>query len=418
MVTFESPSWARWSRGMLAAAILAGCGPPPSEAQQYSLDSLLQSQPLRLDFTADGSSGPGFDFLMEAAADAQFVVVGESHNVKEIPQFTAQLFRALHDRFGFDYLALEDGPFVAELYSDIRGDREASFALANRYVNALQFWNDQEVQLIVDAGRTSDAPDAPVWGLDQAWGALHILDRLQDLAPGPSARTTAARLADEVRRPEARRPGEGRRRYISDTTTASDIDELQRAFTDAGPEAHRLIEMLEASNHIYRIRTSRPNLYVSNNIRERYMRRNLMERYNQARASGAPLPRVLLKFGQWHAMKGRNWGEVLALGTMVSELATSNGMESLHLWTGLVNEPGHFWTLHDYEDYVPLANAGSTDHWTVIDFRPLRRYAAAGMLDGLNDELRLVIFGFDVGVLIGSGNPATAELVREGGGGR
>jgi hypothetical protein len=417
MVTFTTLSRSRWLRGMLAAAMLSGCGAPRTGAQQLDLDSLLRADRLRLDFTTDRSSGPGFDFLVEAAAGAQFVMVGESHNVKEIPQFTAQLFRVLHDRFGFDYLALEDGPFIAELYSDVRGDREASFALANRYVNALQFWNDQDIQLILNAGRISEAPGPPVWGLDQAWGALHILDRLRDLAPDPAARATAARLVDRVRALEARRPGEGRTRYISDTTTAADIDELERTFADGGPEAQRLIEMLEISNHIYRIRALRPNIYVSNNTRERYMRRNFMERYNQARASGTSLPRVLLKFGQWHAIKGKNWGDVMALGTMISELAGSNGMESLHIWTGLVNEPGHFWTLSDYADYLPLANAGSTDHWTVMDFRPLRRYAAAGMLPGLNDELKLVIFGFDVGVLIGSGNRATAQLVRERGDG-
>ncbi len=87
-------------------------------------------------------------------------------------------------------------------------------------------------------------------------------------------------------------------------------------------------------------------------------------------------------------------------------------------WTGLVNEPGRFWTLHDFEDYVPLANAGSTDHWTVIDFRPIRALAAAGRVEGLNAELRSVVFGFDVGLLIGGGSRATRELMREGGGRR
>ena len=150
-------------------------------------------------------------------------------------------------------------------------------------------------------------------------------------------------------------------------------------------------------------------------LREHYMRRNLMTQYEAARARGESLPRVVLKFGQWHAIKGWNQGDVMALGAFVSEFAKSNGMTSLHIWTGLVNEPGQFWTLHDYEDYVPLANAGSTEHWTVIDFRPLRAYAAAGRLTGLNDELRNVIFGFDVGLLIGGGNRATRELLREGG---
>lgn len=402
---------------LAVATALAVAVSSPCSAQQYDVDSLLQAGRLRLDFAESRSMGPGFDFLLEEAADAQFVMVGESHNVKQIPQFTTQLFRQLHDRYGFNYLALEDGPFIAELYSDpaVRGDREATLALANRYVNALQFWNDQEVQMILDVGRISKASASPVWGLDQAWGGLHVLERLLELAPDASARAAVSALVEQVRTREARRPTGVGTRFIVDTTTASHIDDLQRLFVNADPQAHRLIDVLEMSNHIYRIRTTPLNIYTSNTTRQHYMRRNLVTQYEAARARGESLPRVVLKFGQWHAVKGRNQGDVMALGTFVSEFAKSNGMTSLHIWTGLVNEPGQFWTLHDYEDYVPLANAGSTEHWTVIDFRPLRAYAAAGRLEGLNDELRRVIFGFDVGLLIGGGSRATHELLRKGG---
>ncbi len=401
---------------MVAATALAVAFPTAGTAQQYELDSLLQAGRLRLDFSASRSVGPGFDLLLDAAADVQFVMVGESHNVKEIPQFTTHLFRQLHDRYGFNYLALEDGPFIAELYSDpaVRGDREATLTLANRYVNALQFWNDQEVQLILDVGRISEAVASPVWGLDQAWGGLHVLERVLELAPDDSARALVSDLVEQVGAREARRPTGAGTRFIVDTTTASHIDELQRLFANADSQAHRLIDVLETSNHIYRIRTTPQNIYTSNDTREHYMRRNLMTRYEEAQARGESLPRVVLKFGQWHAIKGRNQGDVMALGTFVSEFAKSNGMTSLHIWTGLVNEPGQFWTLHDFEDYVPLANAGSTEHWTVIDFRPLRAYAAAGRIAGLNDELRSVIFGFDVGLLIGGGSRGTRELLREG----
>ena len=162
----------------LAVASLAVGVPLTGVAQQYELDSLLQAGRMRLDFSADRSEGPGFEFLVDAAADAQFVMVGESHDVKEIPQFTSHLFQQLQERHGFDYLALEDGPFIAELYSGdaVRGDRDATLALTNRYVNGLQFWNDQEVELILEVGEISRATGAPVWGLDrrQRWpGSPH-----------------------------------------------------------------------------------------------------------------------------------------------------------------------------------------------------------------------------------------------------
>ena len=111
-------------RVVVAVVMCAVMVPVTGVAQQHDLDSLLQAGRMRFDFDAARSQGPGFDFLVDAAVDAQFVMVGESHNVKEIPQFTSHLFRQLHERYGFNYLALEDGPFIAELYSDagVRGE--------------------------------------------------------------------------------------------------------------------------------------------------------------------------------------------------------------------------------------------------------------------------------------------------------
>jgi hypothetical protein len=141
------------------------------------------------------------------------------------------------------------------------------------------------------------------------------------------------------------------------------------------------------------------------------MRSRFIEEYRAAVAAGDTLPRVVLKFGQWHALKGvLNWGDVEPLGTFVGEVARAHGLQSLHIWTGLVNEPGHVWTLHDFPDYVPLARAGTTDRWWVVDLRPVRPLVAAGLVD-VNDELRRIIFGFDVALLIGSGNRATYRLL-------
>jgi hypothetical protein len=386
----------------------------PVQGQSPSLDSLLRAHRFIGTFEDGRLSGDALDQIVAASRDAQFVFVGESHNVEQIPLFTAQLFELLQSRFGFAYLALEDGPYIAELLSapERRGDDAASLALATRYVNALQFWNDQELELIVRAGRASPAPSHPIWGLDQSWGATHILDRLRGLAPTPEARALVARLLDTVRPLESERPQEGRRRYISDSTTSRDIASLATAFGTGSDEAARLIRMLEASNQIYRMRRGGPAVYRSNNMREQYMRQQFITRYEEAVAEGNPQPKVLLKFGQWHAIKGLNWGNVFALGTFVSEFAGAHGMESLHIWTGLVNEPGHFWTLADFPDYVPLAKVGDVNRWTVVDLRAVRPFVASGAIADVNDEMRRVILGFDLALLIGGGNPATNERVR------
>ena len=401
-------------RAGAVALLTVALGWGEASAQPFRLDSLFLAHRQPLTFGASATSGPGWDALVEDAARAQFVMIGESHNLREIPLFTARLFDALHARAGFDYLALENGPFVMEQLSSagVRGDADASIALANRYVNALQFRNDQELEMIVAAGRTSSARAAPLWGLDQEWGALHVLERLAELAPNTAAKAMLAPMVEEAAALEAHRPDAQHPRYINSRLAPSALDELRRAFAGSA-EAVRLIDALRTSAGIYAMRTDRPAIYRSNHTREQYMRTRFMEEYRAAMAAGDTLPRVVLKFGQWHALRGvLNWGDIEPLGTFLAEFARANGRDALFIWTGLVNEPGDVWTLHDTPEYVPLAKAGTTDRWWIVDVRPIRALVAAGQVADVNDEMRKVIFGFDYALLIGGGKRATNARVR------
>jgi len=404
----------RASRVAVCLALLASC-PTGARARQTAglpLDSLFLSHRRPLSFAGDVPSGPGWDFLVDVASSSRFVMVGESHNVREIPLFTSRLFEALHKRAGFNYLALEDGPYAIRtlMAPSVRGNREATFAHAVRYLNALQFLNDQDVDLIVDAGRISTAASPAVWGVDQTWGALQVLERLSSLVESPEKRAVIDSMVARAKAVEAFRPAAGKPRFITDRLTRDDLTALHAAIAGAPAFATSLLDMLETSWEIYAMRTDGPSIYRSNDRRERYMEARLVESYDAARADGDPAPKVLLKLGQWHAMRGTlNWGYVQPLGTFVSELAHREGGESLHIWTGLVDEPGRYWTLFDSPDYVPLAKAGGTDRWWVVDLREIRPYVAAGQVDGMNEEMRKVIFGFDLALLIGNGNRATVD---------
>jgi hypothetical protein len=240
---------------------------------------------------------------------------------------------------------------------------------------------------------------------------------LAQLTPDPERRTVLDDLLVESRAMEATRP-DGNGRFISEGLTVERLRELHRVFENAPPEASRLIGYLQTAYEIYAARINRPAIYTANNRREHLMRTQFMSQYRRALDNGDHVPRVLLKFGQWHAMKGVNWGDVHAFGLFLSEFAKSNDMASLHIWTGLINEPGHFWTLNDFADYVALGRAGSPDGWYIVDLRTIRPYAAAGQVEGMNDELYKVIFGFDLALLIGSGNPATHERLARSVAGR
>ena len=115
-------------------------------------------------------------------------------------------------------------------------------------------------------------------------------------------------------------------------------------------------------------------------------------------ASGCP--KVLLKAGTNHAIRGRGWTDVLTVGNFVAELAKSNGLESFHLAIYLDNDSGDYGVLSSYPDYKPLADAALPESWTLIDLRSLRPLIHAGRITDLNTELKRVILGFDAALLI------------------
>ena len=409
---------------ILTCALVAG-HPAAAGAQQpratLRLDSLFLAHRHALTFDGSRATGPGMELLVTAAARAQFVMVGESHNVREIPLFTLSLFERLQSA-GYEYLGIEDGPVAIEqlVATGARGDIAKLAEHANRYVNALQFRTDQELALLAGVGRASRARGAPVWGLDNEWGTLHVLEPLARLAPDARAATIARRLADSARLYERVRPGDARPRFINRVLTRADVRELDEAFRGASPEARRLVDALVEGFEVYAVRNDRPTgVYVGNVRRERLMRSQFMGRYREAQRAGDSLPRVILKFGQWHAMRGLlNWGNVEPFGTFLAELARAKGSESIHLWTGIMNRPGEFWSLDEarFPDFHPIAAAGTADGWWLVDLRPIRPLVALNLVANVNDEMRKLVFGFDFALLIGGGRPATLTLLREGAG--
>jgi hypothetical protein len=91
---------------------------------------------------------------------------------------------------------------------DRRGRLDAIADLVARYPHAPTFATDQELEMIARVGNISDAEFGPVWGIDQEFGALHILERLQELALNDAARDTVGNLIRVARRYDGDRTGD------------------------------------------------------------------------------------------------------------------------------------------------------------------------------------------------------------------
>ena len=131
------------------------------------------------------------------------------------------------------------------------------------------------------------------------------------------------------------------------------------------------------------------------------MKSLFMHYYRDAQAQGDALPKVMLKSGHWHLMKGASPGHCYTLGTFVMDLAKSNGMSSFHLMVSMVNEGENASSITKYPQYDPITRAASVDSWAIVDLRPLRGYLYAGKLGDLHADLQHWIYSYDAVLLIG-----------------
>ncbi len=415
----------RWmlSSAVLLAGVLFWRGGTLAQTKSAetipTLDELLRANAHSFSEADNHLTGDGFDFLMKVAAEAQFFGIGEEHNVQQIPQITTLLFEALQQRHGFHYLALEQDPLVCRMASTlpVRGNLDAIVALAKKYPNAFTFGTDQELGMIARAGLTSTGKADPVWGLDQVFGALHVLERLVEDAPSPDVRERTQKLIEAARKDDSVRFQPGHH-YMPDIDKPEDFWRLKELYQSSpNPEARFLADQLVLSARIYRNnkRGSQgkvPGSFESNREREENMKDLFLRNYRQAQVAGDAQPRVLLKFGHWHMYRGRYLAYLPTLGNFVGEFAKSNGLKSFHLATYLNNPAGGFRGMPKDSWLKVLASVAPEGKWTIINLRPLRDYWYAGKIK-LPGELREAIFGFDAALMIGGGKPGTYQLLAK-----
>ena len=117
---------------------------PPLVSEQL-LDSLVAANARPLSMDRGRLQGAGAEWLLSQAARAQFLAIGEEHNVVEIPELVTALLTDLEPRAGYRYVALEQDPVAMRAASvpPMRGRADSLVAYARRYPHAFTFVSDQ-----------------------------------------------------------------------------------------------------------------------------------------------------------------------------------------------------------------------------------------------------------------------------------
>ena len=386
---------------------------PPLGAQQ-PLDSLARAYSYALSTDRSALEGPGLELLLAGTADAQFVAVGEQHNTRAIPRFTTVLFAMLNHVNGFRYLAVEEGPLIGTMVDRAgrRGGTDSVLALAARYPNAFHMFTVEELTMLGEIARTSDASRDAIWGVNQEFGALHVYDYLRARATTAEAELIAAELADVAREYEGERFARNVH-YLVGVATADELRRLRDAFDpQRGSEVDRILEQTELSRTIYAPYGMEPSppgaaFYRANAAREENMKRLFSERYRAARAAGDSMPRVIVKSGHLHLYRGLSPRTQLStLGNFLSEVATFHGTKSLHIYT-VVNQDwvGEGWL-------QPFVAALTPDDATLFDLAALRPWAVREAPETLDSNVRTLILGYDVLIIFRDSAAGSLEGLR------
>lgn len=408
----------------LPALALALCA---SEARaQDSLVAMLRANAHPMQ-AADGRlSGAGAELLLAAGRDAQFFLIGEEHGVAEIPLVAAGLFRELAPH-GYRHLAIETGDALAgELNRRLLADTTGAAFLAfqhDHFPGAPFYRWREDAALLRTAIAAAGGRDDVLWGLDyDIVGDRYALRRLRDLAPNPAARAAAERAIVRADSALAQALATQNPGLLMMFGGADDwYAPLRQAYApEPGSEADRIIRLLQTTREINAY-WGRGQGYLSNHYRALLNKQQLNRYLDEVAERTGEMPRVMMKFGASHMMRGRTFTNVFDLGTLASEIAEVRGGRSFGVLmlggagtTHAVIDPRAFTTVEapvETDGWAkPFYDAADPQRWTVFDLRPLR--PRIPRLGTLPDDLLKVLYGFDAVVILSGSGPQHDLVTR------
>ena len=367
----------------------------------------------------DGSlSGPGAVVLNTAVQQSRFVMLGESHMTREIPQFVAALCDVMHP----DAYAVEAGPSAAHFVNDLLNKPNRLEMMAERskaYPNNMAFLDvREENDLAAHCAASSHNPHFAVWGLDQEFlgSASTLLAAMAASNPGPQSRAaiTAAQVKDRSAEVEARRTADFGKLFLLSTTDA-DVQQLQTAIdADGKPETRDLLHEFSASHRIYHLNSEgSPD---SNLERAELLKQHFLADYIPFKQQN-PAPRIFFKLGDNHTGKGFNYTHELNLGNFIAELAAGEQTQSLHIFVlgargksytvngygkplgqesfVITDDPDYKWLAPAVADLFPQQPGTDGTTLTLFDLRLLRYRGLT-----LSREWEHVIYSYDICILM------------------
>ncbi len=381
---------------------------PQAGPEARLLDALQKN---RLPITmGDAPSGRGWDLLVQQARAARFTLIGEEHGIAETAQLATALFGALRGS-GYTRMAIELSPIIAE-------DIEAA-ARRNGLPGILAFFNQpntwspmylrNEAQFIASVIDAAPKGERVLWGFDrEILSDRYLISRLEPKVP-PRAKDAFARLEQA----SASAWAGGTPFIFSQNPDPAVVSAVRANWPNPDRDSDMILRTLEESLAINAVAQT-GTAWDSSQRRAQWMRNSFAERLREEQKRGSQ-PKVMMKFGYNHMIRGANYVNIFDLGSMPDEIAQLGGGRGFHIIVlpgpgsrQAVLGPGRSFDSVSSEGFDEfkagdkrltrvLSNASATGH-EVIDLAALRPLVTRG-LDAWNSDVVRTILGYDAAVI-------------------
>ena len=406
--------------------LLGGATYADTNEPNNKLTEAARENSFRLDFNGNTFAGSALDQLLAAARDSQFFLIGEEHGIAENPKLAAQLFATLVAD-GYERLVIEISPSVAASLDTAtkHGGIEGLRSLYATPGGEPAFFGMREEAELLAAVRAA-LPDAAevLWGVDyEVASDRPLLRQLYDAdrpasSDQPLDTLIAASDAAWSQYAETSSP-----QYIFGFSgDPALVSAVRDAWPDPDDEAAWILDTLQSTLEINQF-WMQERRWESNAHRAALLRSNFLRHWQASKQRGNS-PKVMAKLGSNHIVRGRNMTATFDLGTLLPEIAATEGRRSFSVlvlpgmesMTAVLDPSSWTYVSQPAKDNYAqgleaLTDAAYADAFTLIDLAPLRPIVGPST-DRYGADVARVVHGFDM-LLVMSGSTASSELEHD-----
>ncbi|MBO0726657.1 MAG: hypothetical protein J2P52_13725 [Blastocatellia bacterium] len=370
--------------------------------QTVAITEFLKQRRQELRVTDGRLDGPASRWLREEASKAQFLFIGEEHDTSEIPVITGALWREIVP-LGYRHAAIEAGQWLGgrldrfARFDDPKALAQFKSATLPRRPNiSVPPSSEEDIAFYESLGQAGHFHLPLVWGLDHEFRVAPLLARLLELTPDGANRRRIESALTKVA--DAEKSGKYNMQPFKPEIEAIAGNISARP----GSEAAQIQDALR--RRVFGDEFDQPRSDVFKQL--------FLRNYRAAQAAGETKPKVLLRFGGWHAKRGMggDYGYgVPTFANFVAEFAYLEGGQTLNVrfsacsmisaedWRAPKSHPRP--CSPSERVWVKPFLAAAASQWTLFDLRELRKPLREGKLN-VEGEVGQIIASYDALVLL------------------